>query len=196
MDTFRACIGRMSYSNSDLADTAMYAWTHVAHKHALAKAIMEENQQLTQKVMDSDARVIALQSELLASKDAQLKAVTSTVETAVKDSLETSFSQVTAANSQNAQSQSVVSPAVIQRAVRDIAEREERSKNLLVFGLEETADEDMRAKVCEVFDTLGDKPLLEEVSRLGKKRTSHHRPVIVKLRTSAAANGVLKKSQV
>ena len=83
---------------------------------------------------------------------------------------------------------------MIQQAVHDIAEREERSKNFLVFGLEEGDEEDVQAKVCEVFDILGDKPLLEEVSRLGKKWSSHHRPVIVKLRTSSVANGVLKKS--
>ena len=40
----------------------MYAWLHVAHMHALAKVVMDKNQQLTQKVMN---RVIELQSYTL-----------------------------------------------------------------------------------------------------------------------------------
>ena len=123
--------------------------------------------------MDSDARVIALQSELLVSKDAQLKAVTSTVETVVKESVEKSYSQVTAANIQHAQSHPVISPAMIQRAVKDITEVEERSKNLIVFGLEEKEEEEVRARVSELFGTLGEKPRPEEVSRLGMKRSGH-----------------------
>ena len=194
-DAFRTHVGRGSFSKNELTRTAVSAWQHVTRQNALVKVLLEENRQLSHKVMDNDARVIALQSELLVSKDAQLKAVTSTVETVVKESVEKSYSQVTAANIHHAQSHPVISPAMIQRAVKVITEVEERSKNLIVFGLEEEEEEEVRARVSELFGTLGEKPRPEEVSRLGMKRSGHNRRVIVKLRTSAAAAGVLKKTQ-
>ena len=148
-------------------------------------------------MVDSDASLITLQSELIASKDAQLKAVTATVETVVKESVEKSYSQVAAftANSQPVESPPVISSEVIQRAVRDFTEGEERSRNLLVFGLQEEDGEVVGERVSELFWTLGEKPRPEEVLRLDKKSTGQHRPVMVKLRNSAAAARVLKKSQ-
>ena len=62
-----------------------------------------------------------------------------TVEREVKESIEKSYASATATSSQPAQS--VISPAVIQRAVKDIAEVEERSKNVIIFGLEEQDEE-------------------------------------------------------
>ena len=51
----------------------------MARHQALVRTFLEENRQLTQPVMDSDATVIKLQSHLLESKDAQLQAVKSTM---------------------------------------------------------------------------------------------------------------------
>ena len=196
-DAFRTHVGRGSFSKAQLTRTAVFAWEHVTRLNALVDVLLEENRQLAHKVMDSDTRVITLQSQLLASKDAQLEAVTSAVENVVKESVEKSYCQVASitASSQPAQSYPVISQAVIQRAVKDITEGEERSKNLIVFGLEEDDEEDARARVSELFGELREKPRPEEVSRLGTKSSGRQRPVIVKLRTSAAAAGVLRKSQ-
>ena len=76
--------------------------------------------------------------------------------------------------------------------MKDIADSEERSKNVIIVGNEdEDEDEDnVEARVYEVFDAIGEKPRPEEVSCTRKKRTDYHRPVIVKFRHIA---GVLKK---
>ena len=142
-------------------------------------------------MVDSDARLITLQTELIASKDAQLKAVTSTVGRDRGEGVCSEILQPGYCRSEPASSRS----AVIQRAVRDFTEGKDRSKNLLVFRLQEEDGEEVRVRVSELFGTLGEKPRPEEVLRLGKKSTDHHRPVIVKLRTAAAADGVIKKSQ-
>ena len=195
-DTFGVVVGRNSYKKSDLAATARKAWDFVTQQQALIRTLLEENRRLTQRVMDSDATVIKLQAQLIESKDAQLKAVTSTVDSAVRESVEKSYSQVTANAPVVSQPvQPVITPAVIQRAVKDIAEEEERSRNLLIFGLEEQEVESVEARVSEVFDVLGEKPRPDTVSRLGTKREGQQRPVIVKFRSSATASGILKKSQ-
>ena len=196
-DAFRTHVGRGSFSKNELVRTAASAWEHVTRLSALVNVLLEENRQLLYKVVDSDASLIALQTELIASKDAQLKAVTSAVETVVQESVEKSWSQVAAisANRQPAGGATVISSAVIQRAVKDFTEGEERSRNLIVFGLQEEEGEVVGERVSELFGKLGEKPRPEEVLRLGKKSTGQHRPVIVKLRTATAAAGILKKSQ-
>ena len=61
--------------------------------------------------------------------------------------------------------QPAISHAAIQRAVKDIAEGEERSKNFVVFGLEEEGDEeDVGSRVTELLEVLGEKPRLETVA--------------------------------
>ena len=51
--------------------------------------------------------------------------------------------------------------------MKDIAEGEKWSKNLIVFGLEEEDEGDARASASELFVVLGERPRPEEVSRLG-----------------------------
>ena len=49
--------------------------------------------------------------------------------------------------------------------------------------------------VGEIFEAIGEKPLPEAISRLGKQRTDSHHPVLIKFRNAVAASGVLRKSQ-
>ena len=53
----------------------------------------------------------------------------------------------------------------------------------------------MEERVGEIFRTVGENPCTDEVIRTGTKRTDYHRPVLVKFRSTAAAAGVLMKSQ-
>lgn len=191
--SYRAYVGHRNYSKNDCAATAGKAWEHVVKQYGLIKELMEENRKLTGHVMDADDKFIELQGRLLGIQDRQLNAMAPTVERAVKESFEKSYASVTAPSDQP--TQSVISPAVIQRAVKDIAEVEERSKNVIIFGLEEQDEEDVGERVSEIFDAVGEKPRPEAVLRLGNKRSDVNRPVIVKFRNTDTATGVLRKSQ-
>ena len=48
---------------------------------------------------------------------------------------------------------------MLQRTVKDIAENEERSKNIIVFGLEEQEQDNVEARVGEILEAIGEKPL-------------------------------------
>lgn len=202
-DTFRKHISRQSFVKSDLADTAVCAWSHVTRQQSLIKELMEENKELSRllmerdaKVMDRDDRVIQLQSELLESKGAQLETLTSTVQTVVKDSVEKSWSDVVARVQVPVQKQPIISSTAVHRVVQEISESEERAKNLIMFGLKEEGESgELSATVNEVFESLGEKPPFESVLRLGAKKAEYVRPVLVKFRSTAAANAVLKKRQ-
>ena len=156
---------------------------------------MEENRTLTKHVMENDNKVIQLQGQLLENRESQLRAVAATVERTAKDSVEKWYSQVASSSAVSHPTQPVISPAMLQRTVKDIANSEERSKNIVVFGLQEQEEENVEARVGEIFEAVGEKPLPEGISRVGKKRTDSHRPILIKFRTAVAASGVLRKSQ-
>ena len=115
---------------------------------------------------------------MIRSQDKRLRDMAPTVESAEK-----SYSSVVTTGQP---AQSAISSTVIQRAVKDIAEGEERSKNVIIFGLEEQDEENVEARVSEIFEVVGEKPRPETLSRMGNKRTDYNRPVIVKLRNTAA----------
>ena len=141
--------------------------------------LLEENRNLTDTVFDWDNKVIQLQGELIGSQDKQLREMAPTVERAVKESVEKSYSSVVTTGQP---AQSAISSTVIQRTVKDIAEGEERSKNVIIFGLEEQDEENVEARVSEIIEVVGEKARPETVSRMGNKRTDYNRPVIVKLK--------------
>ena len=88
-------------------------------------------------VMENDNKVIQLQGQLLENRESQLRAVAATVDRTVKDSVKKSYSQVASSSAVSQPVQPVISPALLQRTVKDIADSEEQSKNIVVFGLEE-----------------------------------------------------------
>ena len=53
---------------------------------------------------------------------------------------------------------------MIQWAVKDITEGEEQSKNVIIFGLKEQDEENVKGRVSEIFEVVGGKPRLETES--------------------------------
>ena len=141
--------------------------------------------------MEAERKVIQLQEQLLESKDNQLKGLTSTV---VRDTVQKSYCQVAATNVSTPVSPTIT-PAAIQRAVKDMADVEERSKNVVISGLDEQDSESIEKRVAEIFEAVDEKPQLETVSRVGKKTADNNRPVIVQFRSDSTTTGILRKSQ-
>jgi hypothetical protein len=78
----------------------------------------------------------------------------------------------------------------IKTVVKDIVE--DRSRNLMLFGLQETAGEDLHTKVKEVFEELNEKPFFK-AERVGNNITD--RPVKVTLDSSSVVSDLLRKSK-
>ena len=89
-EQFRAHVGH----RNDLLATTGKAWDHMVRQHSLIKMLLEENRNLTDTVFDWDNKVIQLQGELIGSQDKQLREMALTVERAVKESVEKSYSSV------------------------------------------------------------------------------------------------------
>ena len=187
-------IGHRNYAKLDTVCTAGKAWTHVTRLYSMVSELRDENKGLSERVMEAERHVIHLQEQLIESKDNQLKGLTSTVETVVRESVQKSYCQVAATNV-STPAPPAISPAAIERAVKDMAESEERSKNVLIFGLDELDSESIEEKVAEIFEAVDEKPRPESVSRVGKKTADINRPVFVKFSSASTAMGILRKSQ-
>ena len=107
----------------------------------------------------------------------------------LKEGLQKSYSEM-AASKQTISSSNAISPEALKTVAKHVIMEEELSKNIMIFGLPETDNEEIQKSVSRVFEELGEKPRLEAV-RLGKKMQSKVRPVKVTLSSSSAVHQIL-----
>ena len=90
------------------------------------------------------------------------------------------------------------SPIHVREVVRTVVDEEDRSRNLIVFGLTEEVNEDLESTVSEVMQQLGEKPMaavsrLGQVTKIGESRNA--RPVKVTFTSSLMVSRLLSKSK-
>ena len=132
-------------------------------------------------LIESQRSVVKLQEQLIDEKDVQLhsmqQTVTSSVHESVKQELK-SYSKVAATQRETASTQVMsVTPETLKTVVRSVVELEDRSRNVMLFGVAEEDDEKICEKVGEIFESLGQKPQFD-AHRVGRKGTAT-RPVKV-----------------
>ena len=156
-------------------------------------ARMQETIELlkTEALADKDT-IIRLQGGLLESKEAQLKSLQTSVQTTVQSAVKSGIQSYSAAVSSNIGT--VCSREAIKSAVKSVVSEEDRSRNLILYGVGEEEGEQLSGVVSEVLDAVGEKPHFE-ATRVGWKRPgSTVRPVKITLRTSTAARQILMKT--
>jgi cell division septum initiation protein DivIVA len=155
--------------------------------------LKREKIQLQSSTIKAQESVIKLQDELLKCKADKLTRLSSVVEKAVQQTVKTeiqTYSQVV----------EKITPQItvkdVKTALREAAIEEDRSKSLMIFGLEEEKGEQLSEKVGNLFQHLGEKSRQESV-RLGWKfEAGKHRPVKVKLPTSDHVQRILKQAKI
>ena len=91
-------------------------------------------------------------------------------------------------------------PDSLKKAVRTAIVEEDRSKNLLIFGLAEVEGENIEHALSGLFEELGEKPQVQAVNRLGVQRKgavddrSSCRPVKVTLASTTSVSQILTKT--
>ena len=128
-----------------------------------------------------------VQSELLQCKRDQIEYFQNRVQSTIKTELK-SYSEAVK-KSKNEQ----VTLKKIKTVVKDIVE--DRSRNIMMFGLEETERENLDYKVRDIFEELKEKPLFR-AERVGRKTSEDSdRPVKVSMESSLIVSDILKKSK-
>ena len=128
-----------------------------------------------------------VQSELLQSKREQIEYFQNGVQSTIKTELKSYSEAVKKSNNEQ------VTLKKIKTVVKDIVE--DRSRNIMMFGLEETERENLDYKVRDVFEELKEKPLFR-AERVGRKTgEDSDRPVKVSMDSSLIVSDILKKSK-
>ena len=143
-------------------------------------------------------KVVNAQEKLLELKDEQLNTLKTAVQTTVQNSVEKEIKQYSQALTTNS-SGTGVSHGALKNVVKSALKEEDRSKNLVVFGLVEEEKEQLESVVGELLSDLGEKPRVS-ASRIGVKSSESRskpvcRPVKLSLPNSSAAHQILMKAK-
>ena len=120
-----------------------------------------------------------------------------TVETSIVDSVKVELQSYSSAVQKNLPEckEQVFSSEALTRVVRNVVEEEDRSRNVVIFGLPEEDNEKLNDKVAEVFESIGHKPKTEACRVGRKKSTDSARPVKVKLSSSLTVDHLLASAK-
>ena len=66
------------------------------------------------------------------------------------------------------------SPKKVCAAVNTIAVKDERSRNVVIYGISESDGGRLENKVAEVLGEINEKPSLRDFCRVGLKEPTHH----------------------
>ena len=166
----------------------------------------EKVDELKESKITDQALIINSQKELIVVKDEQVKTLQATVQEEVKlvQSEIKTFSSVlqNEIKSQSTQIQKDVATAIsvkkVGEAVKKVVEKEEREKNLVIYGVpeQEESTESLESRIGDILQNVGQKPRIVECCRLGKIQDEATRPVKVTLTTSATVTEVLRNSKL
>ena len=96
-----------------------------------AVPIVDRISELQGDKINDQAKILELQRDLILRRDNELKAVQNTVQTKMK-----SYSSVVAKNCSAA-----LAPKKIEAAVRKVSDKDDRSRNVIIYGVEEEENE-------------------------------------------------------
>ena len=124
-------------------------------------------QQLKSEVIVNQRAVIDLQKDVLTVKDQQLNEIRTSVAASVGDTVKSEIKSYCEAAQLPWSDSTVFDQRILKSVVKDVVAEEDRSRNIMIFGLPEESNEQICDKVSEVFLELDEKPKIE-ASRLGK----------------------------
>ncbi|KAL5272549.1 hypothetical protein ACHWQZ_G000676 [Mnemiopsis leidyi] len=145
------------------------------------------------EVVDLQRDVVKLQRELISEKEKQLSDLRATVVASVEDTVKAEFKSYSSVVQKTQPPSPVIAPSTLKSVVRTVVEEGDRSRSVMVFGLEENKDEKLRDMVSELLLELNEKPKME-VTRIGSS-TRKTRPVKVTIGSSVIAREILRKSK-
>ena len=87
-------------------------------------------------------------------------------------------------------------PRKIASAVRKVAEGDDRTKNIVVFGMPEEQEENVDSKVKLLLGKLNEKPHTSDCRRIGQNKPGIPRPIRFKVTSSDTVYQILRKAKL
>ena len=150
-----------------------------------AVPLVNKTEKLLTEKIDDQKSIIGLQQKLLDQKDVGLKSVQSVVQTQLD-----SYSEVLSRNCATA-----LNAQKIETAVRKVAEKDDRSRNVIIYGVTEKDNEVVQDAVQSILGHINEKPQVKECYRVGAKKADAHRPIKFVLSNSDHAKQVIRNAK-
>ena len=134
----------------------------------------ERIDELQKEKIEDQKTIIQLKDEIVMKSSDELKEVKSTVQDEMK-----SYSSIVKKNFPTP-----LTRKTIEAAVKSVCDQEDRSRNLIIYGIEETYGEVLVDRVKKVLEEIDEKPPIKDCVRVGVKRAGDTRPRPVKFSLS------------
>ena len=144
-----------------------------------------ELEELKSEKIGDQKKIIELQDKLIDKKEEELLSVRKTVESEMK-----SYSSAV----QNGCTKALA-PKKIAAAVKAVSEKEDRSSNIIVFGVPEEDNETVDSKVTDLLEHLDEKPKVTACRRFGQRKSATPRPISFSVQSSSTVFHILQKAR-
>ena len=189
-------------SKHAMKDTLVLLFTESFHfvraQTEKLKQLKAELSSTKSQLIENQKWVISLQEQLISCKDKQLEGVETVVKSSVENNLKEqfkSYSEAAAENVMVCKSDSLTDPDTLKKVVKSVVQEEDRSRNVVIFGVSERKEENIEEPVKYVFEVIGLKPHLQ-AGRVGKtKKDNSKRPVKVSLSSASSVYQILSQAR-
>ena len=148
-------------------------------------------EQMKSELIAAQRSVVKLQQQILDAQAKQLNEMSTVVDTAVDRGIR-SYSEIVSQTIE--ESVPVLSEQKLKKVVQEAVIDDDRSKNVVVFGLAEEDSENLDGKIVSLFEEIEEKPSFEAV-RVGKVSEDQIRPVKVSVRNCETVRQLLLKAK-
>ena len=161
--------------------------------------VFEQNMNLckvaAKRIDELKTEQIDQQRTLIAIQNSQMNSVQTAVTSGLKQEMRSWSDIVKKNNSQMQNDQLSITKKSVQQVIRNVNEEERRSKNLMIYGLEENENEDISPVVDEVFKSMSlPAPDTIDGYRVGRRVAGKKRPVRLEYHNSGDVDFALAHS--
>ena len=139
--------------------------------------------ELKDEKISEQKKIIQLQDQLICKHEENLQSVKKTVESELR-----SYSSIVEKSCTEA-----LKPQKLAAVVKTVTDKEDRSGNIIVFGLPEEKNEVVEDKVTQILEQLAEKPKIMSCGRIGQQKPSAARPVRFSVNNSGIVFQILQK---
>ena len=119
--------------------------------------MIDDYQKLKDEKILHQETIIKLQDKLIEKRETETSSVQSTVKTELQ-----SYSAVVSQSCKAALAQKKIAAAV-----KKVNDKEDRSKNVVIYGMQEASGEDISERVEELLTEIDEKPRIQDCCRIG-----------------------------
>ena len=187
-------LNKPSLKKATLAELLADAYSVIESQYGLLSDLQRANGELKTELLGTQSKMIRLQEEQLKCNAEQLQSLQTTVQSTVKDTMQSEIKSYSSVLTAGPTPAAVISPDALKKVVQAVVEEEDRSRNVILFGLSEENAENLSGEVGDLFGSVDEKPTFV-ASRIGKKIAGKARPVKVTLSGNVAAQQILYKAK-